>query len=35
VNPPTGRREIRIVFTALIAVHYTASWNRIEWLVQA
>jgi len=30
-----GRRDIGIVFAALIAVHYAASWNRLEWLVQA
>jgi hypothetical protein len=30
-----GRRDIGIAFAVLIAVHYAASWTRIEWLVQA
>lgn len=30
-----GRREIGIVFALLIAAHYAASWNRLEWLTQA
>jgi hypothetical protein len=30
-----GRRDIGIVFAALIAFHYAASMSRIEWLVQA
>lgn len=31
----TARRDIGIVFAALVAFHYAASTSRIEWLVQA
>lgn len=30
-----GRRDIGMVFTALVVFHYAASTTRIEWLVQA
>jgi hypothetical protein len=30
-----GRRDIGIAFAVLIAVHYAASWDRAEWLIEA
>ena len=30
-----GRRDVGIIFAVFIAIHYAASVNRIEWLVQA
>jgi hypothetical protein len=30
-----GRRDLSLVFVALIAVHYAASTSRLEWLTHA